>query len=223
VRNSDRVPFRVPFQLETHLIRCPTRLGWFEFLSSSSRQQRPKEMNQDDTGQLVGFGKGTPHNGGVPGFGGVNKIYVLQRRADRRASTHKVKNPRGRPPIIVTPRPTRQVNGSGYGMNHAQRNVHSLPAGAPANSSIAAARNQVTMNGAAHPRAMLIASRPLRLPSDCQRRVPERISLTRTAQPRRVRDLNTAPPTAAAVSAVFGGASTILSVTIRASRRFCGA
>ena len=153
----------------------------------------------------------------------IPEIYVLQRRTDRRASTHKVRNPRGRPPIIVTLRPSRQVNGSGDGMNHAQRNAPSLPAGAPPNASIAAARNQVTMNGAAHPRAMLIASRPLRLPSDCQRPVPERISLTRTAQPRRDRDLNTAPATAAAVSAVFGGTSTILSVTIRASRRFCDA
>jgi hypothetical protein len=128
-----------------------------------------------------------------PWIGGeLNKIYVLQRRTDRRASSHKVKNPRGRLPIIVTPRHSRQVNGSGYGMNHAQRNVPSLPAGAPANSSIAAARNQITMSGAAHPIAMLIASRPLRLPSDCQRPVPERILRTRTAQPRRVRDLNTA-------------------------------
>ncbi len=35
---------------------------------------------EDDTGALVGFGKGTPHDGGVPGFvGELNKIYVLRR------------------------------------------------------------------------------------------------------------------------------------------------
>ena len=33
-----------------------------------------------DGGELVGFAKGTPHDGGVPGFTGeLNKIYVLQR------------------------------------------------------------------------------------------------------------------------------------------------
>jgi ribosomal protein S18 acetylase RimI-like enzyme len=33
-----------------------------------------------DSGELVGFAKGTPHNGGVPGFAGeLNKIYVLRR------------------------------------------------------------------------------------------------------------------------------------------------
>jgi ribosomal protein S18 acetylase RimI-like enzyme len=35
---------------------------------------------EDDAGQLVGFAKGTLHDGGVPGFvGELNKIYVLRR------------------------------------------------------------------------------------------------------------------------------------------------
>jgi GNAT superfamily N-acetyltransferase len=35
---------------------------------------------QDDRGELVGFAKGTPHDGGVPGFvGELDKIYVLRR------------------------------------------------------------------------------------------------------------------------------------------------
>lgn len=35
---------------------------------------------EDDRGELVGFAKGTPHDGGVPGYAGeLNKIYVLQR------------------------------------------------------------------------------------------------------------------------------------------------
>lgn len=35
---------------------------------------------EDDTGELVGFAKGTPHDGGAPGFAGeLNKIYVLGR------------------------------------------------------------------------------------------------------------------------------------------------
>jgi ribosomal protein S18 acetylase RimI-like enzyme len=35
---------------------------------------------EDQTGQLIGFAKGTMHNGGVPGFRGeLNKIYVLRR------------------------------------------------------------------------------------------------------------------------------------------------
>lgn len=35
---------------------------------------------EDDHGELVGFAKGTPHDGGVPGYGGeLNKIYLLQR------------------------------------------------------------------------------------------------------------------------------------------------
>ena len=35
---------------------------------------------EDDTGELVGFAKGTPHDSGVPGFvGELNKIYVLRR------------------------------------------------------------------------------------------------------------------------------------------------
>jgi GNAT superfamily N-acetyltransferase len=35
---------------------------------------------EDEHGQLVGFAKGTLHNGGVPGYAGeLNKIYVLQR------------------------------------------------------------------------------------------------------------------------------------------------
>jgi ribosomal protein S18 acetylase RimI-like enzyme len=35
---------------------------------------------EDDTGELVGFAKGTRHDGGVPGFAGeLNKIYVLRR------------------------------------------------------------------------------------------------------------------------------------------------
>jgi ribosomal protein S18 acetylase RimI-like enzyme len=35
---------------------------------------------ENDHGELVGFAKGKPHDGGVPGFAGeLNKIYVLQR------------------------------------------------------------------------------------------------------------------------------------------------
>jgi ribosomal protein S18 acetylase RimI-like enzyme len=35
---------------------------------------------EDAAGELVGFAKGTAHNGGVPGFAGqLNKIYVLRR------------------------------------------------------------------------------------------------------------------------------------------------
>jgi GNAT superfamily N-acetyltransferase len=35
---------------------------------------------EDDDGELVAFAKGTPHDGGVPGFAGeLNKIYALQR------------------------------------------------------------------------------------------------------------------------------------------------
>jgi len=35
---------------------------------------------EDAAGELVGFAKGTPHDGGVPGFAGeLNKIYVLRR------------------------------------------------------------------------------------------------------------------------------------------------
>jgi GNAT superfamily N-acetyltransferase len=35
---------------------------------------------EDERGELVGFAKGTPHNGGVPGFAGeLNKIYLLRR------------------------------------------------------------------------------------------------------------------------------------------------
>src|SRR6202008_1704996 len=35
---------------------------------------------EDDDGELVGFAKGTPHDGGVPGFAGeLNKIYALRR------------------------------------------------------------------------------------------------------------------------------------------------
>jgi GNAT superfamily N-acetyltransferase len=35
---------------------------------------------EDDTGELVAFAKGTPHDGGVPGFAGeLNKIYALRR------------------------------------------------------------------------------------------------------------------------------------------------
>ena len=34
---------------------------------------------EDDNGKLIGFAKGTPHDGAVPGFGGeLNKIYVLR-------------------------------------------------------------------------------------------------------------------------------------------------
>jgi L-amino acid N-acyltransferase YncA len=34
---------------------------------------------EDDAGDLIGFAKGTPHDGGVPGFAGeLNKIYVLR-------------------------------------------------------------------------------------------------------------------------------------------------
>lgn len=39
---------------------------------------------EDDGGELVGFAKGTPHDGGVPGYAGeLNKIYLL-RRVQRR-------------------------------------------------------------------------------------------------------------------------------------------
>ena len=42
--------------------------GWFCFVVA------------DDNGELVGFAKGTLHDGGVPGFAGeLNKIYVLRR------------------------------------------------------------------------------------------------------------------------------------------------
>jgi ribosomal protein S18 acetylase RimI-like enzyme len=35
---------------------------------------------EDEGGELVGFAKGTPHDGGVPGFAGeLNKIYLLRR------------------------------------------------------------------------------------------------------------------------------------------------
>ncbi len=35
---------------------------------------------EDGRGELVGFAKGTPHDGGIPGYGGeLNKIYLLQR------------------------------------------------------------------------------------------------------------------------------------------------
>jgi len=35
---------------------------------------------EDDASELIGFAKGTPHDGGVPGFAGeLNKIYVLRR------------------------------------------------------------------------------------------------------------------------------------------------
>jgi GNAT superfamily N-acetyltransferase len=35
---------------------------------------------EDDHGELVGFAKGTPHDGGVPGYAGeLNKIYLLRR------------------------------------------------------------------------------------------------------------------------------------------------
>ena len=34
---------------------------------------------EDDRGELVGFAKGTPHDGGVPGYAGeLNKIYLLK-------------------------------------------------------------------------------------------------------------------------------------------------
>ena len=34
---------------------------------------------EDDQGKLIGFAKGTPHDGGVPGFAGeLNKIYLLR-------------------------------------------------------------------------------------------------------------------------------------------------
>jgi GNAT superfamily N-acetyltransferase len=34
----------------------------------------------EDNGELIAFAKGTPHDGGVPGFAGeLNKIYALQR------------------------------------------------------------------------------------------------------------------------------------------------
>ena len=35
---------------------------------------------EDESGELIGFAKGRPHDGGVPGFGGeLNKIYLLRR------------------------------------------------------------------------------------------------------------------------------------------------
>jgi GNAT superfamily N-acetyltransferase len=35
---------------------------------------------EDDRGELVGFAKGTPHDGGIPGYvGELNKIYLLRR------------------------------------------------------------------------------------------------------------------------------------------------
>src|SRR5512146_2626358 len=35
---------------------------------------------EDDQGELVGFAKGIPHDGGIPGFAGeVNKVYLLRR------------------------------------------------------------------------------------------------------------------------------------------------
>jgi GNAT superfamily N-acetyltransferase len=35
---------------------------------------------EDERGELVGFAKGVPHSGGVPGYAGeLNKIYVLKR------------------------------------------------------------------------------------------------------------------------------------------------
>jgi GNAT superfamily N-acetyltransferase len=35
---------------------------------------------EDDGGELVGFAKGTPHDGAVPGYGGeLNKIYLMKR------------------------------------------------------------------------------------------------------------------------------------------------
>jgi L-amino acid N-acyltransferase YncA len=35
---------------------------------------------EDERGELVGFAKGTPHDGGVPGYRGeLNKIYLLQK------------------------------------------------------------------------------------------------------------------------------------------------
>jgi ribosomal protein S18 acetylase RimI-like enzyme len=35
---------------------------------------------EDDAGELVGFARGTPHDGGVPGYSGeLNKIYLLRR------------------------------------------------------------------------------------------------------------------------------------------------
>ena len=35
---------------------------------------------EDDDGELVGFAKGTPHDGGLPGYAGeLNKIYLLRR------------------------------------------------------------------------------------------------------------------------------------------------
>ncbi len=41
-------------------------------------------MVEDERGELVGFAKGTPHDGGVPGYEGeLNKIYLL-RRVQRR-------------------------------------------------------------------------------------------------------------------------------------------
>jgi GNAT superfamily N-acetyltransferase len=42
--------------------------GWFSFVV------------EDDGGKLIGFAKGTRHDGSVPGFAGeLNKIYVLRR------------------------------------------------------------------------------------------------------------------------------------------------
>jgi GNAT superfamily N-acetyltransferase len=39
---------------------------------------------EDEDGALVAFARGTPHDGGVPGFAGeLNKVYVLQRLQGR--------------------------------------------------------------------------------------------------------------------------------------------
>jgi L-amino acid N-acyltransferase YncA len=39
----------------------------------------------DDAGDLIGFARGRPHDGGVPGFAGeLNKIYVIERRHRQR-------------------------------------------------------------------------------------------------------------------------------------------
>ena len=59
------------FELREHQWREAFRVedgSWFCFVV------------EDDNGELVGFAKGTLHDGGVPGFvGELNKIYVLRR------------------------------------------------------------------------------------------------------------------------------------------------
>jgi GNAT superfamily N-acetyltransferase len=54
---------------------------WCELLSGSADDgTRFCVVAEEDRGQMVGFARGVPHDGGVPGFQGeLNKIYVLRR------------------------------------------------------------------------------------------------------------------------------------------------